>query len=99
MANRLIANDRHEEAKAFFATYHANGDEEHPLVTLQMAEALDSLRTDPTTSSWKDLFDLRILFESKSSRYRMMLNMTWAWFGQFSGNKCVVFELWPLNVM
>ena len=83
---RLIAQDRHEEAKAFFATYHANGDADHPLVTLQMAEALEALYSEPPPT-WKDLFDLRVLFESRASRYRIMLNMTFSWFGQFSGNK------------
>lgn len=85
-SSRLIAQDRHEEAKAFFATYHANGDADHPLVTLQMAEALEALHGEPP-ATWKDLFDLRVLFESRASRYRIMLNMTFSWFGQFSGNK------------
>ena len=85
---RLIAQDRHEEARDFFINYHANGDESHPLVTLQMTETLDALRGEPT-STWKGLFDLRVLFENRASRYRIMLNMTFAWFGQFSGNKYV----------
>jgi hypothetical protein len=86
--SRLIAQDRHEEARDFFVKYHANGDESHPLVALQMTETLDALRGEPT-ATWKDLFDLRVLFDSRASRYRIMLNMTFAWFGQFSGNKYV----------
>lgn len=37
-------------------------------------------------ASWKDLFDLRVLVETRSSRYRLMLNVAFSWFGQFSGN-------------
>jgi len=34
-----------------------------------------------------DLFDLSVLVESRSARYRLMLNIAFSWFGQFSGNK------------
>lgn len=85
---RLIAQERHEEARAFFIKYHANGDADHPIVTLQMTEMLDALHRQPP-ATWKDLFDLRVLVESRSSRYRLMLNIAFSWFGQFSGNKYV----------
>jgi hypothetical protein len=38
-------------------------------------------------TSWKVLFDLRVLVVSRSSRYRLMPNIAFSWFGQFSGNK------------
>ncbi len=50
-----------------------------------MSEMIASM--DSKALTWKDLFDLRVLFESRSSRYRIMLNITFSWFGQFSGNK------------
>jgi len=37
-------------------------------------------------ANWKDLFDLSVLVETRSSRYRLMLNVAFSWFGQFSGN-------------
>ncbi|GJC94336.1 lactose permease [Colletotrichum higginsianum] len=81
----LVAQDRHDEAKNIIATYHTNGDLDHPLVDLQMKEMIGSV--DPAhVPSWKDLFDLRVLVESRSSRYRLMLNVAFSWFGQFSGN-------------
>lgn len=83
-----MAQGRHKEARAFFAEYHANGDVDHPLVDLQMRENKKVL-CGQAPATWKDLFDLRVLVESRASRYRLMLNMTWAWFGQFSGNKYV----------
>ncbi|KAF3359756.1 hypothetical protein VdG1_01954 [Verticillium dahliae VDG1] len=88
----LVAQDRHEEAKNIIATYHANGDLDHPLVDLQMAEMIGAI--DPNhEASWRDLFDLRVLFESRASRYRIMLNIVFSWFGQFSGNNIISYYL------
>ena len=82
----LIGKDRHEEAREFLIKHHANGDRDHPLVMLEMHEMIESLRKDPVTG-WRNFFDLRVLFKTRARRYRTMLNMTFAWFGQFSGNK------------
>jgi len=82
----LVARDRHEEARAFLVKHHANGDDDHPLIALEMYEMRESLRKDPVTS-WRNFFDLRVLFKTRARRYRTMLNMVFAWFGQFSGNK------------
>lgn len=84
--NRLIAKDRHEEAKQIIATYHTNGDLEHPLVDLQMKEIINSLEPDHE-ATWKDLFDLGVLVETPAARYRLMINIAFSWFAQFSGNK------------
>jgi hypothetical protein len=83
-----MSHDRHDEAKVIIATYHANGDVDHPLVTLQMRQILATVDADHQ-ASWKDLLDLRVLVEWRSSRYRLMLNIAFSWFGQFSGNKYV----------
>ncbi|KAL2843930.1 general substrate transporter [Aspergillus pseudoustus] len=88
----LVSKDRHDEAKAIFTTYHANGDADHPLVALQMREMLATVDHEHR-ASWKDLFDLRVLVESRSSRYRLMLNIAFSWFGQFSGNNIVSYYL------
>ncbi|KAF4992380.1 hypothetical protein FDECE_13736 [Fusarium decemcellulare] len=88
----LVAKDRHEEAKAIIATYHTNGDTDHPLVTLQMTEMALTLDAEHK-ASWTDLFDLRVLVESRSSRYRLMLNIAFSWFGQFSGNNIISYYL------
>jgi MFS family permease len=86
----LILNDKHEEARQIITKYHTNGDPDHPLVELQMKEMLYSVQGIPK-ATWKDLFDLRILVETRASRYRLMLNMVFSWFAQFSGNKSVTF--------
>ncbi|KAL4783542.1 general substrate transporter [Aspergillus varians] len=88
----LVSKDRHDEAKAVITAYHTNGDPDHPLVALQMREMLSTV--DPEhQASWKDLLDLRVLVASRASRYRLMLNITFSWFGQFSGNNIVSYYL------
>ncbi|KAF2260656.1 sugar transporter [Lojkania enalia] len=88
----LVGKDRHEEAREFLIKYHANGDPDHPLVALEMAEMIDSLKREPVTN-WRNFFDLSVLFKTRARRYRTMLNMTFAWFGQFSGNNVVSYYL------
>ncbi|KAI1266392.1 lactose permease [Xylariaceae sp. FL1019] len=88
----LILIDKHEEARQIIVKYHTNGDPTHPLVDLQMNEMLHSVQGLPK-ATWKDLFDLRVLVESRSSRYRLMLNMVFSWFAQFSGNNIISYYL------
>ncbi|KAI1747831.1 general substrate transporter [Xylaria castorea] len=101
----LILNDKHEEARQIIIKYHTNGDPNHPLVDLQMKESaepfpscfgnfqmIQSVQGIPK-ATWKDLFDLRVLVETRSSRYRLMLNMVFSWFAQFSGNNIISYYL------
>ena len=81
-----MAKDQPEKARQILATFHANGEPDHPLVELEMAEMRQALQ-QTGLMSWKTYFDIRDLFKSRSRRYRMMLNISFAWFGQFSGNK------------
>jgi hypothetical protein len=87
---RLIGKGRVDEAKAIITKFHANGDMDHPLVELELREMSDSLREEGMVT-WRTLFDLRVLFKSRARRYRMMLNISFSWFGQFSGNKFDLF--------
>ncbi|KAI8960655.1 general substrate transporter [Daldinia sp. FL1419] len=88
----LVANDQHEEARDIITRYHTNGDPNHPLVVLQMKEMLGTVQ-GTSKATWKDLIDLKVLVETRSSRYRLMLNVTFSWFGQFSGNNIVSYYL------
>ncbi|KAK8054355.1 hypothetical protein PG996_013656 [Apiospora saccharicola] len=88
----LVGKDRHEEARAFLVKYHANGDANHPLVDLEMSEMIESLRVEPITE-WRNFFDLRVLVRTRARRYRTMLNVVFAWFGQFSGNNVVSYYM------
>lgn len=82
----LMAKDEPEKARKVLAALHADGDLNHPLVELEMAEMQRAVR-ETGLMSWRTYFDIRDLFKTGARRYRMMLNMTFAWFGQFSGNK------------
>jgi len=88
----LVAQNRQEEAKNVIAVYHANGDHKHPLVELQMKEMMRATESSDA-ANWKDLFDLSVLVETRSSRYRLMLNVAFSWFGQFSGNNIISYYL------
>ncbi|MCJ1285503.1 hypothetical protein MMC26_004843 [Xylographa opegraphella] len=88
----LVAKDRHDQARVIITKYHANGDGDHPIVHLEMREMSDSLRAHPMTN-WKQYFNLRDLFRTRSRRYRMMLNIAFSWFGQFSGNNVISYYL------
>jgi hypothetical protein len=84
--HRLVAQDRHEEARSIIVKYHVNGEEDHPLVDLQMKEMIGNIASQDSGNK-SGLFDLGVLVESRSARYRLMLNIAFSWFGQFSGNK------------
>lgn len=81
-----MGTDRSEEARVILGRLHGNGDPHHPLVDLQMSEMAEAIRQEGMMS-WRTFFDLRVLFKSSARRYRMMLNISFSWFGQFSGNK------------
>ncbi|EJT98561.1 sugar transporter [Dacryopinax primogenitus] len=88
----LIGAGRSEEARQILVKYHANGDENHPLVALEMDEMTESLKHNPMTS-WRNFFDLRVLVKTKGRRYRLLLDIAFSWFGQFSGNNIISYYL------
>ncbi|GAB1728358.1 hypothetical protein NU195Hw_g1663t1 [Hortaea werneckii] len=88
----LVAKGQSHEARDIIARLHANGDSSHPLIDLEMHEMHRAFQENETMS-WRTYLDVRDLFKSRSRRYRMMLNMTFAWFGQFSGNNVVSYYL------
>ncbi|KAF9888224.1 hypothetical protein FE257_009219 [Aspergillus nanangensis] len=91
-----IAQGKREEARQFIIKHHANGDEHHPIVAIEMQEIEDSLVEVRSRSTWA-CFDLRSLFKSRARLYRMMLVVAMSWFGQFSGNNVASYYL-PLMV-
>ncbi|KAI7592800.1 general substrate transporter [Hortaea werneckii] len=88
----LMAKGQSSEARNILAKLHANGDASHPLIDLEMREMHRALEENEAMS-WRTYLDFRDLFKTRSRRYRMMLNMTFAWFGQFSGNNVVSYYL------
>ncbi|KAK0105008.1 hypothetical protein ONS95_004622 [Cadophora gregata] len=88
----LIGKGRVEEARQIITYYHANGDANHPICEVEMSEITKSLEAEGMTT-FRTFFDLRVLFKSRARRYRLMLCMAMAWFGQFSGNNIASYYL------
>ncbi|KZO92397.1 sugar transporter [Calocera viscosa TUFC12733] len=88
----LVAAGRVEEARNILIKYHVNGDVNHPLVTLEIEEMRDSVKKNGLVS-WHNFLDLSTLVSSRSRRYRLMLNIAFSWFGQFSGNNVISYYL------
>ncbi len=88
----LIGVGRYDEARRFLVKYHCNGNENDPLVDLEMSEIEDSFQqmklSDPKTA-----LDVRPLFKKRSDRYRLGLMIAMGWFGQFSGNNVCSYYL------
>jgi len=92
----LVGQERIDEAKSVIVQYHANGDESHPIVELELREMVDSYR-ESGMLTWKSIFDVRKLANTRSRRYRLALCIAFSWFGQFSGNNIASYYL-PLLV-
>jgi sugar porter (SP) family MFS transporter len=79
----LIANDRHEEALDIMAKYHGEGSRESPIVQLEYKEMVEDISVTGSDKRW---WDYRELFNSREQRYRTMLVLSMAFFGQWVGN-------------
>lgn len=88
----LVSQGRYDDARRFIVKYHANGVADHPIVAIEMHEIEESLEDSIGRSAWA-CFDLRSLFKTRARLYRLMLAVTMAWFGQFSGNNVASYYL------
>ncbi|KAL8286100.1 hypothetical protein RB597_002956 [Gaeumannomyces tritici] len=79
----LMANDKVEEARRVLAKYHGEGDEEHPLVKLQLQEMSMQIRANATDKRW---WDYSALVNTRPARRRLICVLGMAIFGQSSGN-------------
>jgi hypothetical protein len=74
---RLIGKGRVDEARAIISYYHVNGDANHPICSLEINETSESLKAQGMTPL-RTFFDIRVLFQSRARRYRLVLCMTMA---------------------
>jgi len=79
----LIANDRNEEALEVMGKYHGEGDKNSAIVQLEYNEMLADIKITGSDKRW---WDYRELFNTRETRYRSMLVIAMAFFGQWSGN-------------
>jgi len=61
--------------------YHGNGESNNPIVQLELKEMLEDISVTGSDKRW---WDYRELFNSRETRYRTMLVVAMAFFGQVS---------------
>jgi hypothetical protein len=86
----LLSHDRREEAIAIMAKYHGEGDANSPLVQLQLQQITDDFAQTRSDNPW---WDFRELVNTRAARYRLMMVIAMAFFGQWSGNNVVSYFL------
>ncbi|PYI16377.1 MFS lactose permease [Aspergillus japonicus CBS 114.51] len=79
----LMSHDRHEDALNVLAEYHGEGDRNAPIVQLEYREMMEDISKTGSDKRW---WDYRELFNTRETRYRSMLVIFMALFGQWSGN-------------
>ncbi|PVH78436.1 general substrate transporter [Cadophora sp. DSE1049] len=79
----LYVNNKQEQSKAMLTKYHGEGNPESEWVKLQLNEYEELLEMDGADKRW---WDYRALFKNRSTRYRLMCNVSISIFGQWAGN-------------
>ncbi|KAH8728133.1 general substrate transporter [Phaeosphaeriaceae sp. PMI808] len=82
----LYTRGQQAEAKAVLAKYHGEGNEDSVWVTMQLREYEEYLNMNGGDKRW---WDYSALFKTKSARYRLACNCTFAVFAQWAGNGAV----------
>jgi len=78
----LMSVGRKSEARKILAEYHGNGDENAPLVLLELREFEESIKLDACDKSW---WNYSPLFNSPTARYRSFMVLMMAFCSQWSG--------------
>jgi len=79
----LYVNNKQQQSKAMLAKYHGEGNPDSEWVKLQLNEYEELLEMDGADKRW---WDYRALFKNRSTRYRLMCNVSISIFGQWAGN-------------
>lgn len=86
----LIAKDRIEQAQDLITKYHAAGDPEDPVVSLEMAEIREALRLEAEAAQSTNYLTF---FKTKGNRHRLLIVLAVGFFSQWSGNGLVSYYL------
>ena len=65
-----MANSREDEALAFLARFHGNGNPNHPLVELEYQEFKESIAVDGADKRW---YDYSELYKTSSASWRTLM--------------------------
>lgn len=77
----LYTHNKQSQAIAFLTKYHGGDDRENPYVKLQVAEFEAQLNLDGADKKW---WDFRVLFSTRSQRYRLGNSLTIGIWGALS---------------
>lgn len=91
----LYSKGKFDKCKDFIVKYHANGDENHPIVSAELGQIRASFEQSGY-SKLKDYFDYTPFFRTKASRRRAGLVVIWSWFCQYSGNQVITYYMTTL---
>ncbi|KAL0632722.1 hypothetical protein Q9L58_008390 [Maublancomyces gigas] len=86
----LMANDRHEEALAVLAKYHGDDDPNNAIVQLSFREMQEEISTTGSDKRWWDYSEL---VSTKAAKWRLVMVLSMAFFGQWSGNAAISYFL------
>lgn len=82
----LISKDRSEEALAFFVKYHAEGEENDPLVQFEYAEIQDALAYERSIDRGSAIKNYLEFVKTPGNRKRLFILLWTACIAQMSGN-------------
>ncbi|KAJ3349516.1 hypothetical protein HDU83_000434 [Entophlyctis luteolus] len=90
----LLINGRTAEAKACLVKFHGKGDENDLLVAAEIEEIQEAVNEErETTSGFWSLFNFKPLFDSPSSRYRLLCLVILQGFLAFNGGSLGSFSV------
>ena len=86
----LISKQRDEEARRLLTKYHANGNDEDPMITLEMEEIRAALRLE---AEYNATTSYLTFFEGRANRRRFFIILAVGFFSQWSGNGLISYYL------
>lgn len=86
----LISQERDDEARKLITKYHANGDDAHPIVALEMEEIRVALRLE---AEYNKTTSYLSFFKTKGNRRRFFIILSVGFFSQWSGNGLISYYL------
>jgi sugar porter (SP) family MFS transporter len=92
----LVSQDRSEEALAFLAKYHAEGEENDPLVQFEYNEIQDALAYEKSIDRGNWIQNYLELARTSGNRKRLFILLWCACISQMSGNAFVAYYLSPV---
>ncbi|CUM65874.1 uncharacterized protein PRCAT00003524001 [Priceomyces carsonii] len=84
-----------DKAKSFIVKYHANGDENHPLVSAELDQMAQSFAESGFLKP-RDYLDFSIFLKSRALKKRTLLVILWSWICQYSGNQVITYYMTTL---